>query len=150
MPTNTIIDIPPAVGETVSPGTITFDVSSNCTVCFGTANPAGSFPDLENETFEWTAGSSYGPYAAATANANLPYNTSAVGTPCSTVGPWDAVKTIHIGSGFGSAKTKTKTKTKSKAKATSKPKPKAKATVVSKAKPAPKTKAKSKAKSKPK
>jgi hypothetical protein len=148
MPTNTVIDIPPASNETVDPGTITFDVSSNCTVCFGTANPAGSFPDLENETFEWTAGSSYGPYAADTANANLPYNTSAVGTPCSTVGPWDAVKTIHIGSGFGSAKTKTKTKAKATSKA--KPKPKAKAAVVSKAKPAPKTKAKSKAKSKPK
>lgn len=139
---NTTIDIPPAVDETVDPGTITFYVSSNCTVCFGTANPAGSFPDLEDETFDWTAGTTHGPYTADTADANLPYNTSAVGTPCSTVGPWDAVKTIHVGSGFGSVIGKTTAKTGGKAKA--KPKTKAKTKLVSKAKPAPKTKAKSK------
>jgi len=151
MPTNTVIDIPPAVGKTVSPGTITFDVSSDCTVCFGTANPAGSFPDLEDETFEWTVGT-YGPYTANTADAEIPYNTSAPGTACSTAGPWDNVKTIHVGSGFGSVKGKATAKTggKTKAKAKPKPKPKAKAKLVSKAKPAPKTKAKSKAKPKPK
>ncbi len=152
MPTNTIIDIPPAVGKTVSPGTITFDVSSDCTVCFGTADPAGSFPDLEDETFEWTGGLTYGPYTADTADAEIPYNTSDPGTPCSTVGPAAAVHTIHVGSGFGSAKPggKAKAAGKTKAKTKAKAKPKAKAKLASKAKPAPKTKAKSKAKPKPK
>ncbi len=154
MPTNTIIDIPPAEDKTVSPGTITFDVSSNCTVCFGTASPAGSFPDLEDETFEWTtAGSPYGPYAADTANASLPYNTSNPGTPCSTVGVAGNVHNIHVGSGFGSAKGRADAMTagkKAKAKPKTKAKPKNKAKVVSKAKPAPKTKAKSKSTSKAK
>jgi len=152
MPTNTTIDIPPAVDETVDPGTITFDVSSNCTVCFGTATPAGSFPDLEDETFEWTAGITYGPYTADTADASIPYNTSSPGTPCSTVGPAATAHTIHVGSGFGSAKPggKAKAAGKTKAKAQPKAKPKAKAKLVSKAKPAPKTKAKAKPKPKPK
>ncbi len=42
---DTTIDIPPAEDATISGATFTFDVSSACTVCFGTADPEGSFPE---------------------------------------------------------------------------------------------------------
>ncbi|MGA2904393.1 MAG: hypothetical protein ABSD98_11215 [Candidatus Korobacteraceae bacterium] len=144
MPTNTNIPIPPAHNVTVPAGTISFPASSNCNVCFGTANPAGSFPGLENNGWPCTAGLTYGPYPAATVGASLPYNTSDPGTDCSLDKITEAVSTIHVGSGFGSAEAKTKAKTAGKAKA----KPKKKAKLVSKAKPAPKTKAKPKSASK--
>jgi hypothetical protein len=146
MPTNTTIDIPPATDESAPAGTISFYVSSNCTVCFGTANPAGSFPDLEGHTWNWSANTTYGPYTANTANATLPYNTSGQGNPCDPEGLADIGHTITITSGMATARTTAKPKAKAKPK----PKPKVKARVVAKAKPAPKTKAKSKAKPKPK
>lgn len=146
MPTNTTIDIPPAANKTVDPGTITFDVSSACTVCFGTANPSGSFPDLEGNTWNWAGGSTQGPYVADTANATLPYNTSNQGNPCDPEGLTDTGHTITVGSGLLTARTRTKAKAPSKAKPKTKAKAKAKARAVSKAKPAPKTKAKSKTK----
>lgn len=139
-----IISIPPAVDATIYPsgGTFTFVVSSNCTVCFGTATPAGSFPGLEGNTFNWTSGSTHQYPVPSTAGANLPYNTSNPGTPCSTVGPSEAIRTIHTGSGFGSTKGKSAAKPAPKVKARPKTKAKAKA--------APKTKTKAKSKSKAK
>ncbi len=149
MPTN-VINIPPAVDATVYPsgGTFAFVVGSNCTVCFGTATPPGSFPALENQTFQWMAGSSFRYPVPSTVGAELPYNTSAPGTPCLAIGPQDIGRIIHVGSGMGAPTEKVKSKPAGKAKGKPKPKTKAKP----KAKPKTKTKAKSKsqAKSKPK
>ncbi len=140
---DTTIDIPPAEDATISGATFTFDVSSACTVCFGTADPEGSFGELENQTYNWTAGSTHQYPVPPDVGATLPYNTSQ-GTPCSVVEPSETVRTIHVGSSLETTSGKAKAKTAKKAK------PKTKATLVSKAKSAPKTKAKAKSKSKPK
>lgn len=159
MSTN-VINIPPAVDATIYPsgGTFAFVVGSNCTVCFGTATPAGSFPTLENQTFQWAGGSSHPYPVPSTAGAELPYNTSGPATPCFVMGPPDIGRIIHVGSGMGAPaqkrkskparKVKAKPKTKAKPKAA--PKTKTKAKSKSKAKAKPKTKSKPKAKAKPK
>lgn len=145
MPTNNI-NIPPAVGATISPpgGTFVFVVGSNCTVCFGTATPPGSFPDLENQTFQWAAGSTHPFPIPPNVNDSIPYNTAAPGTPCLATDPSAIGRIIIVGSGFGATTRKEKAKPAPKAKGKSK----TKAKVRSKAKPARKTKAKAKAKSK--
>jgi hypothetical protein len=149
MPTN-IINIPPAADATIYPsgGTFAFVVGSNCTVCFGTATPPGSFPTLENQTFQWTAGSSFRYPVPSTVGADLPYNTSAPGTPCLAMGPQDIGRIIHVGSGMGAPTQKGKSKPAGKAKG--KPKTKAKPKAAPKTKTKAKSKSKSKAKSKPK
>jgi hypothetical protein len=148
MPKNaddTTIDIPPAEDATITGETFTFDVSSDCTVCFGTADPAGTFPELEDQTFEWTAGSTHQYPVPSTEGADLPYNTSDPGTPCSAVGPSDIGRTIHTGSGIEATQRTAKSKPAGKAKG----KPRTAAKLVSKAKPPSKTKAKATPKAKP-
>jgi hypothetical protein len=141
-----IISIPPAADATIYPsgGTFTFVVVSNCTVCFGTATPPGSFPGLENQTFQWTAGTTHPFPVPPSVDDHIPYNTSPPGMPCSPYGPELTGKIIIVGSGFGATTRKGKAKPARKAKG----KPKTKAKAMSKAKPTPKTKAKAKSKSK--
>ncbi len=162
-----IINIPPAAGSTIKPagGEFAFYVTATTNVCFGTADPAGSFPDLEDETFEWLIGSTHTFPIPADVGAELPYNTSSPGNICTAVDPAANGKVIIVGS---SMQPKPQTKTKSK----SKPKPKKKAAVkkaskkagskaaakrkaapkkaAKKSKAKPKTKAKAKAKPKAK
>ena len=162
-----IINIPPAAGSTIKPagGEFAFYVTATTNVCFGTASPAGSFPDLEDETFEWLIGSTHTFPIPADVGAELPYNTSSPGNICTAVDPAANGKVIIVGS---SMQPKPQTKTKSK----SKPKPKKKAAVkkaskkagskaaakrkaapkkaAKKSKAKPKTKAKAKAKPKAK
>jgi len=119
-----IINIPPAAGSTIKPagGEFAFYVTATTNVCFGTASPAGSFPDLEDETFEWLIGSTHTYPIPADVGAELPYNTSSPGNICTAVDPAANGKVIIVGS---SMQPKPQTKTKSK----SKPKPKKKAAV---------------------
>ncbi len=119
-----IINIPPAAGSTIKPagGEFAFYVTATTNVCFGTASPAGSFPDLEDETFEWLIGSTHTFPIPADVGAELPYNTSSPGNICTAVDPAANGKVIIVGS---SMQPKPQTKTKSK----SKPKPKKKAAV---------------------
>ena len=121
-----IINIPPAAGSTIKPagGEFAFYVTATTNVCFGTASPAGSFPDLEDETFEWLIGSTHTFPIPADVGAELPYNTSSPGNICTAVDPAANGKVIIVGS---SMQQKPQTKTKSKSK--SKPKPKKKAAV---------------------
>ena len=97
-------------------------MTATTNVCFGTASPAGSFPDLEDETFEWLIGSTHTFPIPADVGAELPYNTSSPGNICTAVDPAANGKVIIVGS---SMQPKPQTKTKSK----SKPKPKKKAAV---------------------
>lgn len=173
MSSNTI-NIPPAADATISAtngADFCFEVSSTsggCTVCFGTADPEGSFPDLENQTFNWAAGSSHCYPVPPDVGASLSYNTSGYATPCMVADPADTGKVIHVGSSMGSAKPQStgmakakakpakksakvtaKSKAPAKAKAKSKAKPKAKAKAKAKARPKAKAKAKPKAKARP-
>jgi hypothetical protein len=144
------ISIPPAVGVTIKPagGEFAFYVTATTNVCFGTADPAGSFPDLEDQTFEWATGSTHTFPIPADVGAELPYNTSSPGTVCSAVDPTDTGKVIVVGSSMR-PKTKSKPKPKKTAvkKAASK---KSGSKTAAKRKAAPKKAAKkSKAKAKP-
>ncbi len=135
MPNNSI-SIPPAVNATIYPslGTFAFVVTANCTACFGTATPPGSFPDLENKTLPYTAGLTYRYAVPDEEGARITYNTSNPQTPCIVTDMPQTGKVIIVGSGMGS-EPQTKSKSASKKAATKSPAKKA-----AKAKPA-KTKA---------
>lgn len=95
------IEVPPAVDDTLDPDepTFAFDVTEETTICFGTADPAGSFPQLENKTFTWDADTLHEYSTPSTEGATLPYNTSAPGTACSPSGLGDIGHTISVGQG---------------------------------------------------
>jgi hypothetical protein len=146
-----IINIPPAAGTTIKPagGEFAFYVTATTNVCFGTASPAGSFPDLEDETFEWLIGTTHTYPIPADVGAELPYNTSNPGNICTAVDPTDNGKVIVVGS---SARLKPNTKSKPKPKkktAVKKASKKASSKAAAKRKAAPKKAAK-KSKAKPK
>jgi hypothetical protein len=148
-----IINIPPAAGTTIKPagGEFAFYVTATTNVCFGTASPAGSFPDLEDETFEWLIGSTHTFPIPADVGAELPYNTSNPGNVCTAVDPTANGKVIIVGSSMQpkpQAKTKSKPKPKKKA-AVKKASKKANSKAAAKRKAAPKKAAK-KSKAKPK
>jgi hypothetical protein len=139
------ITVPPATNETITPagGTFAFYADSTCNVCFGTADPAGSFPDLEDQTFTWQVGTTHTFPIPSEVDASLPYNTSAQGVTCTVSGIADNGKVIIVGSGISSQK-----KSEPKPKKAAVKKPAAKKTVAKKTaskKAATKTAAKRKA-----
>ena len=150
-----VISIPPAVGATIKPagGEFEFYVTATTNVCFGTASPAGSYPDLENQAFIWSIGSTHTFPIPDDIGAELPYNTSTPGTPCTTVDPTATGKVIIVGSGM-TQKPQTKSKPKAKKKAVKKTASrKGGSKAAAKRKAAPKKaakKSKAKAKAKPK
>ncbi len=96
------ITVPPASPETITPpgGTFAFYVASNCNVCFGTATPPGSFPELENKTFAWAQGSTHSYPIPPNVGDSLPYNTSNPGVVCLPEGITENGKVIIVGSGM--------------------------------------------------
>jgi len=106
------ITVPPASEETITPpgGTFAFYVASTCNVCFGTADPAGSFSELENQSFLWQVGTTHTYPIPAEVNASLPYNTSSAGVACTVTGIADNGKVIIVGSGMGGSRKKSKAK----------------------------------------
>jgi len=147
MPDNNI-SIPPAVSKTIYPSGVNFAfvVSSNCTVCFGPDHPTGSFPDLANQTFSWTAGSTYPYPVPASVGAWINYNTSSPGNPCLVSDIQATGHTISVG--VGAEAPKAKAGTKAPAKAKKKQPAKSRARVAAKAKASAKTRKKSAARKK--
>jgi hypothetical protein len=139
------ITIPPATDATIEPagGSFAFYVASTCNVCFGSANPAGSFPSLEDQTFLWQVGSTHTFPIPSDVDASLPYNTSMAGVACTVASIGDNGKVIIVGSGMGASKKKSKPVAKPKTKKTPAKKSAAKKTASKKA--ATKTTAKRKA-----
>ena len=72
------ITVPPATDETIEPagGTFAFYVTSTCNICFGTATPPGSYPELENQTFQWLQGTTHSFPIPPNVGDSLPFNTS--------------------------------------------------------------------------
>jgi hypothetical protein len=145
-----IISVPPATDVTIKPagGTFAFSVSSTCNVCFGTANPAGSFPSLEKKTFLWQVGSTETFPIPSAVGAWLPYNTSNPGVVCTVAGIADNGKVIVVGSGMIKRKKKSKAKPKKAAKKAVSKKAVSKTAAKRKAVPKKKAPAKKKAKAK--
>jgi hypothetical protein len=108
------ISVPPATDETILPagGTFAIYVSSTCNVCFGTASPPGSFPELENKSFLWQYGTTHTFPIPARVGASLPYNTSNPANVCTVTGIADNGKVIVVGSGVLPRKKKSKSKPK--------------------------------------
>ena len=97
-----IILLPSAASETtIKPagGSYGFQVNQNCTVCFGTASPPGSFPPIEGNTYQWKTGITYGPYTIPNVDDSLPYNTAAPNSPCNPGGIQDIGHVIIVGAG---------------------------------------------------
>ncbi len=114
-----IIDIPPAVDYTLDPDkpTFSFNVSSACTACFGTATPKGSFPGLEDKNLSWEASSQHTFPIPIVADASLPYCTAGPNATCDPSPLSDTGKVIVIGDGLalsGSKARKPAKKTESK------------------------------------
>lgn len=112
------ITVPPATDVTIKPpgGTFAFYLASTCNVCFGTANPAGSFPALEGKSFLWQMGSTETFPIPSRVGASLPYNTSNPGVVCTVAGIADNGKVIIVGSGMTKRKKKAKPAPKKAAK----------------------------------
>lgn len=155
------ITVPPATDETIKPAGGTFDiyVASTCNICFGTATPPGSFPELEDQTFEWQQGTTHSFPIPPNVGDSLPFNTSSPGVVCKPSNITDNGKVIVVGSGVVTRKKKSKPKPKKAAvkkpaaKKTAAKKTasrKAASKTAAKRKAAPKKKAKSKAKPKSK
>jgi hypothetical protein len=145
-----IISLPPATDVTIKPagGSFAFYLTSTSNVCFGTANPAGSFPSLENQTFLWQAGSTVTFPIPSSVGAKLPYNASNPGVVCTAGGITDNGKIIVVGSGMIKRKKKSKAKPKKAAKKAASKKAVSKTAAKRKAAPKKKAPAKKKAKAK--
>jgi len=142
-----IISLPPATDVTIKPagGSFAFYLTSTSNVCFGTANPAGSFPSLENQTFLWQAGSTVTFPIPSSVGAKLPYNASNPGVVCTAGGITDNGKIIVVGSGMIKRKKKSKAKPKKAAKKSASKKTASKTPAKRKAAPKKKSAAKKKA-----
>lgn len=108
------ITVPPATDETITPagGTFAFYVASNCNVCFGTATPPGSFPELENQSFQWQQGTTHSFPIPPNVRDSVPYNTSSPGVVCKPSNITDNGKVIVVGTGVLPRKKKSKPKPK--------------------------------------
>ena len=141
------IVVPPPTDVTIKPagGTFTFSVTTTCNICFGTATPPGSFPDLENQTFQWQQGSAHSFPIPPNVGDELPYNTSSPGVICKASRITDTGKVIVVGSG-GLIKRKKKPAPKKKKAAKKSASKKAPSKSAAKRKAAPKKKSPAKKK----
>jgi hypothetical protein len=106
------ITVPPATDETIEPagGTFAFYVASTCNICFGTATPPGSYPELENQTFQWLQGTTHSFPIPPNVGDSLPFNTSSPGVVCKPSNITDNGKVIVVGTGILTRKKKSKPK----------------------------------------